>query len=91
MKLTVYTRSTPPCPYCVQAKNFLTLKKIEFSEVDIAKDEFAKQKLVDMGLRTVPQIFLGDSLFVEGGFSGLSSLSDTEINNRLRNFELGSI
>jgi len=91
MKLTVYTRSSPPCPYCLQAKNLLKLKRIEFDEIDIAKEPDAKQKLVDMGLRTVPQIFLGDSLFVEGGFNGLSNLSDTEINNRLRNFELGSL
>ena len=65
--LTVYSKEV--CPYCVKAKNFLQLKKIPFQEIDVVKNPDAREKLVSMGLRTVPQIFVNDQLFVEGWLS----------------------
>jgi len=36
-KVTIY--STPTCPYCKMAKNYLTEKKIEFQDIDVSADE----------------------------------------------------
>jgi glutaredoxin 3 len=87
--LTVYSKTV--CPYCTQAKNLLKLKNIDFTEVNIEHDTAARNKMVTMGLRTVPQIFKGDELFVEGGFQGLSNLSDEELDLRLGRTNLGTL
>jgi hypothetical protein len=39
--------------------------------------------VVAQGHRTAPQIYLGDELFVEGGYQGLVKLSDEELFNKL--------
>ena len=31
--------STPTCPYCTMAKDFLKEHKIEFEDIDVSKDE----------------------------------------------------
>lgn len=79
--LTVYSKNV--CPFCVQAKNFLKLKNIDFQEINIEKDPTAKEFIVSQGHRTVPQIYLGDKIFVEGGWTGLSKMTDEEIHSRL--------
>lgn len=67
--LTVYSKNN--CPYCVQAKQLLESKGVEYTEVNIEHHPEARQKLVDAGLRSVPQIYNGDFI-VEGGFNGLN-------------------
>lgn len=69
--LTIYSK--PSCPYCVKAKQLLESKGIHFQEVDVSADPQARQRLVDLGLRTVPQIFQGDELYVSGGYEGLAN------------------
>ncbi|HWV38245.1 MAG TPA: glutaredoxin 3 [Vulgatibacter sp.] len=68
----VYT--TDYCPYCVQAKNLLTRKGVPFEEIDVTGDDAARADLVKRsgGLRTVPQIFIGDHHV--GGYDRLSEL-----------------
>jgi hypothetical protein len=39
--------------------------------------------LIAQGHRAAPQIYLGDELFVEGGYQGLVKLSDEELFNKL--------
>jgi len=79
--LTVYSKNN--CPFCVQAKNLLKLKNIEFQEVKIDEDAAAKDFVLGQGHRTVPQIYTGDKLFVEGGFQGLSKLTEDQLKERL--------
>jgi len=79
--LTVYSKTV--CPYCVNAKNFLKAKGIEFQEINIEQDEQAREFLKIQGHRTVPQIYKDGQLFVEGGWMGLSKLSAEEINKRM--------
>lgn len=67
--LTVYTKTQ--CPYCVQAKTLLESRGMQYQEVNIENDPTARQRLVDLGLRSVPQIFENDNLFVSGGYQGL--------------------
>ena len=80
-KLTIYSK--PNCPYCEKAKYLLEQKNIPFEDINIMNDMEYVKKLRDMGLMTVPQIFLGDKLFVEGGYDGLSALTDEEIAERM--------
>lgn len=81
--LIVYSKTV--CPYCVNAKNWLKMKNIPFNEVNIEEDSSARERLQQLGLRTVPQIFMGDDLFVEGGYSGLIKLSDSDLQIKLGN------
>ncbi|HXN80877.1 MAG TPA: glutaredoxin 3 [Myxococcales bacterium] len=58
-KVVIYT--TPVCPYCVSAKRLLKKKGVAYVEVDVAGDDEARIQLTERtGLRTVPQIFVGD-------------------------------
>ena len=78
--LTVYSKNN--CPFCVQAKNLLTLKGIEFEEINIEKQPEAREFIVSEGHRTVPQIYKDGGLFVQGGFQGLQKLTEDELRTR---------
>lgn len=71
------------CPFCVQARNYLAAKNIEFTEVKIDEDAEAREFILSRGHRTVPQIYIGETLFVEGGFTGLSKLNEDQIKERI--------
>ena len=79
--LTIYSKTQ--CPNCVNAKNFLKAKKIDFEEKNIETDEQARDFLLAQGHRSVPQIYFGDRLFVEGGWTGLSKMSAEEIEDSM--------
>lgn len=81
MMLTVYSKTV--CPYCVQAKNYLRQKNINFREVNIEQDEEARDFIQGQGHRTVPQIYLAGKIFVEGGWAGLSKMSTEDILNEI--------
>ncbi|MHB8416894.1 MAG: glutaredoxin 3 [Myxococcales bacterium] len=67
----IYT--TDYCPYCRNAKALLDRKGVPYQEIDVTGDDEAREKLTaQTGLRTVPQIFVGDTLV--GGFSDLEAL-----------------
>ena len=75
--ITVYSKTV--CPYCVQAKNYLKQKNINFREINIEQDEQAREFIMSEGHRTVPQIYFHGKLFVEGGWAGLSKMTTQEI------------
>jgi glutaredoxin 3 len=67
----VYTWSN--CPYCVRAKDLLTRKGVPFEEINLdGKDDELAELRARTGLRTVPQIFIGEKMI--GGFSELAAL-----------------
>lgn len=68
MKAVVWSKYH--CPFCDQAKALLTQKGIEIEERRIG-DGFTKEDLLEAvpNARTVPQIFLDDTLI--GGFTEL--------------------
>lgn len=45
-KKTVKVFTTPVCPYCYTLKEFLKEKGIEFQDIDISKDEKAREDLI---------------------------------------------
>ena len=79
--LTVYSKSN--CQQCVQAKTLLTKKNIPFKEVKIDETSAAREFILNAGHKTLPQIYSGDSLFVEGGYFGLAGMSDKQLKERL--------
>ena len=63
--------STPTCPYCVMAKNYLKSKNVDFTEVDLTKQQDQIQKMIDKSGQTgVPQIWIGDKVIM--GFDKLT-------------------
>jgi glutaredoxin 3 len=67
-KITVY--STEPCSFCVRAKELLKVRKLEFDEVNLAKDPAGRAQLVEeTGMLSFPQIIVGEVLL--GGFQQL--------------------
>ena len=55
MTVTIY--STPTCPYCKMAKEFLTEKGVAYEDVDVAADETRAQEMIDKsGQMGVPVI-----------------------------------
>ena len=69
MKAIVWSKDQ--CPYCVQAKQLLESKGIEYEERNIMQGTWTKQQLLESvpTARTLPQIFLDDAYI--GGFTEL--------------------
>ena len=62
-KVKVY--STPTCPWCHKAKEFLTENKIEFEDINVAEDQKAAQEMVEKsGQRGVPVIEIDGEMIV---------------------------
>jgi glutaredoxin 3 len=79
--LTVYSKDS--CPFCEQAKNLLTMKKIAFEVIRIDEDLDAREFIMSQGHRTVPQIYQDGKLFVSGGYQGLQKLTNEQLNEML--------
>jgi glutaredoxin len=82
MKITMYTRTNPPCPFCQQSKQLAENKNIAFENIEIGKDitrEEFQEKFPSA--RSVPLIL--DNDVVIGGF--------TEFRNYLLSKELGEM
>jgi len=79
--VTVYSKNN--CPFCVQAKNLLKLKGVDYTEVKIDEDASAKDFILAEGHRTVPQIYKDGKLLVEGGYQGLAK-KDSEFFQTLK-------
>ncbi len=58
--------STPTCPYCKQAKEFLATQGVAFEDHDVTADQEALKEMraISHGARTVPVIVIEDLVFV---------------------------
>lgn len=72
------------CPYCDQAKALLKRHGYDFEEVRIDLDNDARNFVIEQGHRTVPQLYVGNTLLVEGGYQGLSKMTTKQIALRIR-------
>ena len=73
-KITVY--STEPCSFCERAKQLLNVRKLEFDEINLAKDPVGRAQLVEeTGMLSFPQIVIGE--VVLGGFQQLVQADQT--------------
>jgi glutaredoxin 3 len=57
--------STPTCPYCKRAKDYLTRKGISYIEHNVAVDRAAAKEMVKKsGQMGVPVILIGDEVII---------------------------
>lgn len=62
-KIKVY--STPTCPYCHMAKDFLRAKGVDFEDIDVSTDRMAAQEMVQKtGQMGVPVIDINGKILV---------------------------
>lgn len=75
MSIEIYT--TTYCPYCVKAKQLLSMKKQKFTEINVEGDNIARIALAEKsgGRKTVPQIFINGKHI--GGCDDLYALEDS--------------
>ena len=78
--ITIYSKNN--CPFCDRAKALLESKGIGFTTINIEEQPEHRETLVDLGLRSVPQIFK-DGVLLPGGYQGLAG-KDEEFFNTLK-------
>lgn len=62
-KVKVY--STPTCPWCVKAKEFLKGKKVDFDDIDVSSNKEAAQEMIKKsGQMGVPVIDINGEVIV---------------------------
>lgn len=63
IRVRVY--STPQCPWCARAKEYLSSKEIEFEDIDVSRNREAAIEMIRMsGQQGVPQLLIGDSIVI---------------------------
>jgi glutaredoxin-like YruB-family protein len=63
MKVMIY--STPTCPYCKMAKEFLRQNKINFEDINVAADKQKAQEMIEKsGQMGVPVIIIDGKMIV---------------------------
>jgi len=64
-KVKIY--STPTCPYCIMAKEYLKEHKVVFEDVNVAENHEAAEEMVEKSRqRGVPVIVIDDKIVVVG-------------------------
>lgn len=72
---TVKVYSTPTCPWCHRAKDYLTNKGIKFEEIDVSKDNVKAQEMVKLsGQMGVPVIMVDSEVIIGFDQSKLDKL-----------------
>jgi len=62
-KVKVY--STPMCPYCIRAKQFLKENAVSFEDIDVSSDQAAAEEMIKRsGQMGVPVIDIDGELIV---------------------------
>jgi len=62
-KIKVY--STPLCPWCIKAKEFLKNKNVKFRDFDVNSDKNAAKEMIEKsGQKGVPVIDIDDEIIV---------------------------
>ena len=62
-KVTVY--STPTCPYCIRAKQFLKDNNVEFENIDVSTDKTKAYEMIQKsGQMSVPVLDIEGELIV---------------------------
>ena len=63
--MTIKVYSTPTCPYCKLAKEFLTEKGVQFMDIDVSADSTAANEMVKKsGQMGVPVIDIDGMIIV---------------------------
>ena len=84
--ITIYSKNN--CANCTQAKQYLENNNINYRDINIEQDPAAREFVLSKGHRSVPQIYVGNQILVEGGWQGLSKLLSQEIIDRMASLTL---
>jgi len=80
-RLQVFSQKS--CESCDALKKFLQEMRIEFVDIDILSNHWAAELMIKNRLKTVPQIFFQDHLFLPGGYRTISTMQRYEILERM--------
>ena len=72
------------CPHCDTAKALLAQHGYTYEEVRIDLDETARSYLLAEGHRSVPQVYVNETLLVNGGVAALKEMTTKQIATRIR-------
>lgn len=75
----------------MMAKALLKNNDIPFEEINVQEVQEAFDMLIADGHRTMPQVYKGGKLFVEGGYQGLQALGTTAIKERLEGIDTSNL
>ena len=57
--------STPTCPHCIHAKEYLKSKNIDFQNIDVSIDQKAGEEMVKIsGQMGVPVVVIDDNIVI---------------------------
>jgi glutaredoxin 3 len=57
--------STPTCPFCHMAKDYLKDKKVSFEDIDVSQDQNQARAMVEKsGQMGVPQLWIDDQIVI---------------------------
>lgn len=75
--MTVKVYSTPTCPWCSKAKEYLTANNIEFVDYNVASDREKALEMVDKsGQRGVPVLDIKGNIIVGFDQANIDKLLD---------------
>jgi glutaredoxin 3 len=84
MHITVY--STPSCPYCKLAKDFLHEKGVTYTEIDVANDPQAANDMVKKsGQMGVPVIEIDGEIVIGWNQKALEDLLKSSSKAKVKN------
>ncbi|PIR44381.1 NrdH-redoxin [Candidatus Wolfebacteria bacterium CG10_big_fil_rev_8_21_14_0_10_31_9] len=62
---TVKVYSTPVCPYCVMAKNYLKKNNVSYEDIDVSVDENSAKEMIEKSHQLgVPVIDIEGSIII---------------------------
>ena len=65
MAKSVVIYSTPTCPFCVRAKQYLKDNKIQFEDIDVSENhEKAQEMIKKSGQMGVPVLEIGEEIII---------------------------
>lgn len=65
MEKSVTVYSTPTCPYCVRAKEYLRARGVNYRDVDVSRDRAAAMEMIQKsGQMGVPVVDIGGEIVV---------------------------
>lgn len=69
--------STPSCPYCRMAKEYLKTKGIDYQDLDVSSDRDALREMLELtGQMGVPVIVIDDEVIIGFDKDKIDSLLD---------------
>jgi len=82
MNIKIYT--TPTCPDCVMAKNYLRDKKIEFENIDVSSDRSKAEEMVKISGQMGVPVILIDKKGLPAGRQVIIGFDQEKIENALK-------